>query len=85
MRGRARVVALIQVLLGLAMAASIIIFYLSSSLPMWEYRAPDGSYVIGWRTAVVFVLIVATTQWISSFVFREIKRSREKPRPRSME
>jgi hypothetical protein len=84
MRGRARAAALIRTFLGLALAVTIMSFYFNSRVPMWEYRAPDGSYVIGWRTAAVFLLIVAATQWLAVLVFRQIRRAREKSR-RSME
>ena len=84
MRGRTRVAVVIQVFLGLALAVVAVNFYFSS-LPMWEYRAEDGSYVLGWRTAIVLLLIVVATQWISHLLFREIRRSREKSRRRSVE
>jgi len=85
MRGCARVSAVFQVLIGLALAITVMSFYFSSSLPMWEYRSPDGSYVLGWRTAVVFLLILAATQWISLLAFGAIRRRWERRRRHQME
>jgi hypothetical protein len=68
----------LQVLLGLALGAAMADLYVSARVPMWENQSPDGSYIIGWRSAVVFLLLLATTQWISFLAFRRIRGKKGK-------
>lgn len=61
--------AVLQVLLGLFLCALLADAWLYLG-PFWESFNPDGSSNITWRTGLAFVLLIAATQWISSYVFR---------------
>ena len=40
---------------------------------VWEKHSPDGTFVVGWRSDALFLLLVAVTQGISFFAFRLIR------------
>jgi hypothetical protein len=60
----------LQILLGIF--CSLVVAYVFLYLGLfWESQSPDGnSYILTWRSALVFVLIVGATQWTSFVMFR---------------
>lgn len=61
------------------MCAAISVWLIYSSVPVfWEHEDPQQPYVysLTWRSALMFLLIVAVTQGISFLMFR----LRRKPR-----
>jgi hypothetical protein len=60
----------LQILLGIF--CSLVFAYVLLNLgPFWESQSPDGnSYLLSWRSALVFALIVGATQWASLVLFR---------------
>ena len=75
-----------QVLFGLLLcvATALWLTYYSNLPFFWEKQSPDGSYEISlWRSGLLFLLLLAVTQWLSSRVFRRIRfRNRTAPRSR---
>jgi hypothetical protein len=66
--------SLLQIFSGLVSSVAIIALYIFTGVPMWEHQSPDGnSYILGWRTAIVFLVLFAITQWISLLAFRWMK------------
>jgi hypothetical protein len=60
----------LQIFLGIfcSLVFAYVLLYLG---PFWESQSPDGnSYLLSWRSALVFALIVGATQWTSFVMFR---------------
>ncbi len=65
----------LQVLFGLVLCMAIAVWSLYSRLSFfWETSYPDGSNPITWRSDVMFLLLLAITQWITFWVFRRFRR-----------
>ena len=61
----------LKILCGLVLGVCISVAYVKLGFPLWEEQSPDGnSYIIGWRSAVVFILLLAATQYSTFLVFR---------------
>jgi hypothetical protein len=60
-----------QILLGLAMCTLLggCVVYSSLYFP-WEARNLDGSSSITWHSGIVLLVLIAATQWMSSWTFR---------------
>jgi hypothetical protein len=60
----------LQIFLGIF--CSVVVAYVFLYLGLfWESQSPDGnSYILTWRSALVFALIVGATQWTSLVMFR---------------
>jgi hypothetical protein len=56
----------------LVIFCSLVVAYVFLYLGLfWESQSPDGnSYILTWRSALVFALIVGATQWTSLVMFR---------------
>ena len=68
---------LFQVLLGLVLCIVIAVGLMYSRLPFfWEAHYPDGSYPITWRSGLLFLVLLAVTQWIAFLIFRKSGRPR---------
>ena len=60
----------LQILLGIFCSLVVAYVFIYFGL-FWESQSPDGnSYILTWRSALVFALIVGATQWISLAMFR---------------
>jgi hypothetical protein len=61
---------ILQILFGLALCVWIGTFLVNSSLAFtWEHHYPFGLNPPTWRSAVVLLLLIAITQWISLWAF----------------
>jgi len=61
----------LPVLFGLVLCTVFAECLIYSSLCfVWEADNLDGSSSITWRSGIVLLLLVATTQWISRWIFR---------------
>jgi hypothetical protein len=64
-----------QVLFGIVLSIVIAVGLTYSRLPFfWEAHYPDGSYPITWRSGLLFVFLLAVTQWIAFLIFRRSGR-----------
>lgn len=71
-----RTLLVLQIACGVIIGLGIAISWLDSEVPLWESRSPDGPYyVLGWRTAVILLLLLCAAQWLSFAIFRKIKRT----------
>jgi CDP-diglyceride synthetase len=62
---------LLQILFGIVLSVVVAVGATYSRIPFfWETHYPDGSYPITWRSGLLFLVIVAITQWIASLFFR---------------
>jgi hypothetical protein len=63
----------LQIFSGLIVCIAIATWLIYSSVPMfWEHETQSHVYSITWRSGLVFLLILAVTQWVSFLVFRRI-------------
>lgn len=70
----------VPVLCGLVLCMTIAIGLIYSSIPIfWEREIQPYVYSITWRSGVVFLLLLAVTQWISLLVFRRMKPGARPP------
>jgi hypothetical protein len=63
-----------QIAFGFVLGVGILWAWLDSSLPLWEVRSPDGSYLLGWRSAIVALSVLPGSQCISFLIFKELTR-----------
>ena len=68
----------LQVLIGLITCVMIATALIYTRLSFfWEPRYPDGSTPITWRSGVMFVILVAISQFASSAIFKGVRRNRQ--------
>jgi len=66
----------LQIFFGLLLCLPITAWLTYSSVTFfWEHQtAQPHVYPVTWRSGLVFLLLLAVTQWISLIVFRRIRR-----------
>jgi hypothetical protein len=70
----------LQVFVGLALCAVFASVLLHSAFCFsWERHLPDGTFIVGWKSDVLFLLLAAITQGVSFLAFRLIRRDPPKP------
>jgi hypothetical protein len=59
--------------LTLCLALAVILTYSRFSF-FWEIQYPDKSNPITWRSGLLFLVLLAVTQWLASLIFRKLAK-----------
>jgi len=64
----------LQVLLGLVFCMATTAWLICSRFSFsWEPQYPDGSNPITWRSGVLFLFLLTSSEWLAFVVFRRIR------------
>jgi len=69
----------LQITVGLFLCIGVVWAWLDSGFPLWEVELEDGSYAIGWRSALVVFAVLLACQGVSYLIFRPLIRWSEGP------